>query len=119
MSIQRGQVVMVWYPYSHGVGGKVRPALVIQCDKNNRRLNSTIVAQISSTTRRSAVESTQLLIDPASPEGHLSGLLHPSAVKCENLVTVLQERIVRTIGRVDQDVMNRVNRCIKASLDVE
>jgi mRNA-degrading endonuclease toxin of MazEF toxin-antitoxin module len=46
MKSQRGDVVLVSYPFASGGGSKVRPALVIQCDRNNGRLDNTIVAQI-------------------------------------------------------------------------
>jgi mRNA interferase MazF len=71
---------------------------VVQADHNNRRLQDTIVAIITSTTRRASLEPTQLLIEVATPEGRQSGLLHDSAVKCERLHTVLQSQIQRTIG---------------------
>ena len=37
MNVQRGDVVLVDYPYPGGGGAKVRPALVIQNDRDNRR----------------------------------------------------------------------------------
>jgi mRNA-degrading endonuclease toxin of MazEF toxin-antitoxin module len=42
-------------------GAKVRPALVVQNDRDNQRLVNTIVVQITSVTRR-ALAPTQLLI---------------------------------------------------------
>jgi len=61
MNVQRGDVVLVDYPYAAGSRTKVRPVLVIQNDRDNQRLLNTIVAQITSVTRR-ALEPTQLLI---------------------------------------------------------
>jgi mRNA interferase MazF len=74
MNVQRGDVVLVDYPYAAGSGTKVRPVLVIQNDRDNQRLLNTIVAQITSVTRR-ALEPTQLLIEIATPAGQQSGLL--------------------------------------------
>ena len=68
MNVQRGDVVLVDYPYPSGAGAKVRPVLVVQNDRDNQRLLNTIVAQITSVTRR-ALEPTQLLIELATPEG--------------------------------------------------
>lgn len=45
MNVQRGEVVLVDYPYASGTGAKVRPALVIQNDRDNQRLLNTIVIQ--------------------------------------------------------------------------
>ena len=98
MRVQRGDVVLLPIAFTTGVGGKVRPALVVQSDHNNARLNATIVAIITKTTHRATTEATQLLIDVNSSEGRRSGLLHTSAVKCEHLVTVATSDINRVIG---------------------
>ena len=94
MSVKRGDVVLVPLPFTSGTGGKLRPALVVQSDQNNQRLNDTIVAMITKTTHRAGWEATQLLIDPTTAEGQQSGLLHPSAVKCEHLATLDQNLIL-------------------------
>ena len=51
MSAVRGDVVLAWYPFASGSGGKRRPCLVIQNDTDNARLTNTIVAQITSNLR--------------------------------------------------------------------
>lgn len=71
MNVQRGEVVLVDFPYAGGAGSKVRPALVIQNDRDNARLVNTIVAQITGTTHR-ALEATQVRIDLNTPEGQQS-----------------------------------------------
>ena len=81
MNIQRGDVVLVDYPYAAGGGTKVRPVLVIQNDRDNQRLLHTIVVQITSVTRR-ALEPTQLLIEIVTPEWQQSGLRQNSVVNC-------------------------------------
>jgi mRNA interferase MazF len=116
MIVQRGDVVLLRFPFSDGAGMKVRPALVVQCDRNNRRLANTIVAMITRTTQRAATEPTQLLIDLATPEGRQSGLLHDSAVKCENLFTVQQSLILQKIGVLGPAAMTQVDASIQASL---
>ena len=50
--MKRGDVVLIDYPFSAGGGSKVRPALVVQADRNNRRLQDTIVALITSNVSR-------------------------------------------------------------------
>ena len=115
--MRRGDVVLVDFPFSSGAGSKVRPALVVQADGNNRRLRNTVVAMITSTTRRSA-EPTQLLVDVSTPEGRRSGLLHTSTVTCENLFTIEQRLVVRRVGSLAPTLMGRVDECLKASLEI-
>src|SRR5947209_8409266 len=73
------------FPFSDGRGSKIRPALVVQDDRNNTRLRNTIVAMISGNTRLAGKEPTQFPIDPVTPDGETSGLLGPSAVVREHL----------------------------------
>jgi mRNA interferase MazF len=119
MSARRGDVVLLRFPFSGGTGAKVRPALVVQADRSNQRLANTIVAMITSTTQGVPTVPTQFLIDVATPEGKRSGLLHTSAVKCENLFTVEQQLVLRTIGHLDPAAMDRVDACLKASLGLK
>jgi mRNA interferase MazF len=118
MKVQRGDVVLLPIGFTSGVGVKLRPALVVQSDHNNVRLNDTIVAIITKTTHRATREPTQLLIDVNTPEGRQSGLLHTSAVKCEHLVTVSMADISRVIGGLPPGTMTQIEGCLKAALAI-
>ncbi len=115
----RGDVVIVQFPYQDGTRGKNRPALVVQCDENNHRLQNTIIAMITGNIQRAGTEPTQLLVDPSVPDGKNSGLHGPSAVKCENLFTISQGDILRTIGRLSLALMAKVDACLKSSLGLK
>ena len=110
--------VLLKFPFAAGAGSKVRPALVVQSDANNRRLQNTIVVMITTSIRLASVEPTQLLIDPNTAEGRTSGLLHPFAVKCENIFTTAKSSIIRTIGSLHPSLLPRLDACLKASLEL-
>ena len=118
MRVQRGDVILVNYPFASGTGSKVRPAVVVQCDRNNARLDNTIIAQITSRTRHARTEATQLLIEAASPASRQAGLLIDSAVSCENLYTVRQDTITRIIGDFPNEVMQQIAECLLKSLEL-
>lgn len=90
MNIRRGDVVILDYPYSDGSGSKVRPALVVQRDDNNRRLTATIVALITKNTQLAGREPAHLLIDITTADGQQSGLRVTSAVTCNNLLMCMK-----------------------------
>ena len=119
MNAQRGDVVLVNFPFSSGVGSKLRPALVVQSDHNNPRLANTIVAMITRTTHRATREPTQLLIDIAAPEGRQTGLVVTSAITCENLFTIEQNLITRKIGHLPGSLMTQVDARLKWSLGLK
>ena len=116
--IRRGDVVVVQFPYVGGGGGKNRPAVVVQCDRLNRQIANTVVAMITGNLRVVVREPTQFLIDPATPEGQSSGLSYPSAVKCENLATIAQADILKTIGDLSDELKLRLDTCLKAALEL-
>ena len=118
MNVSRGDVVLVEFPFSSGGGQKLRPAVVVQNDQNNRRLASTILAPITSNTRHSG-EVTQVLIDPTLTEGRVTGLLRTSVVKCENLMTVETRLVRRRIGKLWLSHLAQVETALKTALGLE
>jgi mRNA interferase MazF len=115
--VKRGDVVIVEFPYSDGTRGKNRPALVIQNDRDNRRLANTIVAMISGNVAH-ADEPTQVFVDPKSDGGRLTGLHGPSVVKCCNLFTIRQRDVTKTIGSFSEPLLVEVNRALLAALSL-
>jgi len=116
--VSRGDGVLLRIAFVSGAGSKVRPALVVQDDNLNRRLNSTVVAIITTTNKRARQEPSQLLVDVTTPDGQMTGLLHESTVKAEHLDTVDQRDIVRTIGKFSDLLMAQVEGCIKSALRI-
>jgi mRNA interferase MazF len=92
--MNRGDVVIVEFPLSSGTQSKVRPALIVQSDRENRRFTKTIVAMITGNLRRQA-EPTHLLVDPADPASGSCGLHGPSLVSCINVYTIDQTSVSR------------------------
>lgn len=116
MRVSRGDVVLVDYPFSDRSGSKVRPALVVQADSLNVRIDDTILAAISRSTHRAS--ATQLLIDIAAADGAQSGLRQPSMVQCENLLTYDQALVIAKIGTLTDALMQQTDACLKAALDL-
>ena len=117
MSVNRGDVVLVDWPFSAGKGSKLRPALIVQNDRDNRRMANTVIAMITSQTKR-ALEPTQCFVDPTTPEGQPSGLRTGSVINCVNIFTVEQAKILRTIGSLTTPLLQQVNVCLKTALDL-
>jgi mRNA interferase MazF len=115
MSVRRGDVVLLQAPFTSGAGAKTRPMLVVQNDMNNARMANTILVFITTNLSR-ATEPTQVLVDVQTPEGRMSGLKQTSVVSCENLLTVVQSDILRTIGHLPDRLMRQVDAALKVSL---
>ena len=119
MSVRRGDIVLMDFPYSDQTGSKVRPALVVQSDVWNQKLDDTILALITSSKRRRLGATTQFLIDISTPEWQQTGLRHDSIVQCENPITYEQALVLRVLGRVSTSAMQQIDVCLKAALGIE
>jgi mRNA interferase MazF len=117
MNIQRGDIVLVDYPYISSSLTKVRPVLIVQNDRDNHRLRNTIVAQITSMTQRS-LEPTQLFIEIATHEGKQSGLRQDSVINTVNLLTLERGKILHKLGKLPDSIMQNLNNCLKSALDL-
>lgn len=116
MKLSRGEIVLVDYPFSDRTGSKVRPALVVQSNSLNHKIDDTILAAISRSTHRAS--PTQLFIDIATPDGATSGLRQNSMVQCENLLTYDQRLVIVTIGRLSAPLMRQIDDCLRKALDL-
>lgn len=116
---RRGDIVLANFPWIGGGASKNRPAVVVQSDQLNNKLANTIVAMITGNTSLIGKDPAQFLIDPATPEGPSSRRAHASAVKCENLMTIGQRQIIRTLGHLSDELKTRLSDCLKAALEID
>ncbi len=115
--MKRGDVVIVPFPFQDRPGAKIRPAVVVQSDAENQRLANTILAMITGNLD-DAAQPTTVLVDPKTADGAGSGLNGPSLVKCYNLASVRQRRVLHVIGHLSDAVMQKVNQALKAALQL-
>jgi mRNA interferase MazF len=114
---RRGDVVIVDFPFTDTGQSKIRPALVVQNDRDNQRIRKTVIAMITGNLRRKG-DPSHLYIDPNDAEGASSGLSFASLVSCNNLFTVDQDSIQHIIGHLADVLKQRMDDCLKAALDL-
>ena len=102
---RRGDVVLVLFPNSDLRTAKPRPALVVQADNLQTGLTQVIVAMITSRLHR-APHPSRVLIRRSSVDGQRSGLLADSVVMTDNLATILDVAVDRTIGSISMDAID-------------
>src|SRR5436190_1059207 len=110
MICRGGDIVLADILYSNRSGSKRRPVLVVSADANNTVIDDLILVAISSTTRSGTF--THVFVNPSTPEGPSSGLLHPSYIQCENIFTLDQQFIVRSLGHLSAVPLQQVNDCL-------
>jgi mRNA interferase MazF len=117
MTVTRGDVVLVDFPFAAGRGTKVRPAVIVQNDRHNERTTNTVVAMVTSRTSR-ASQPTQVLIEVGTPDGQQADLVMDSVVSCLNLFTLEQTKVLRMLGRLSPTLWAKVADALKATFDL-
>lgn len=112
---RRGDVVIIDFPFTDPSKSKVRPAVVVQNDRDNQRLANTVIAMVTGNLRRRG-EPSHVYIDPADTGGSLSGLRFPSLVSCNNLFTVNQTGMIQFVGHLSDVHKRFLEGSLKAAL---
>ena len=111
---ERGEIW--WVNWSPGRGSEQtgrRPTLIVQTDpaNHNPRYPNTIVITISTKGRN---VPSHVRIEPTA----LNGLLAPSFIKCEQLLTISKVRLFNRMGRIRSDDLNRVAVVLRTVLEL-
>lgn len=112
---KRGEVWLVdWSPGRGSEQHGRRPAVVVQTDAANQnpRYPNTIVVTLS--TKGRAV-STHVKIEPSQE----NGLSETSYAKCEQILTISKERLLRKWGSIASEESAQVAKAMRAALDLE
>jgi mRNA interferase MazF len=112
--MNRGDVVEVDWPFSDLTGSKRRPAVVVQADYLNGLIDDTILVKI--TGRRFGIPRTEVTIDPAVETA--SGLSRVCYASCKDVLTRDQALILGTVGVLSDAIMNQIEDCLKAVLEL-
>ena len=89
MLFERGELILLAFPFSSETGGKQRPALVL-LDANDQDL---LVARVTTQTHRSP-------FDIVIQDWNGAGLLAPSIVRLHKLATVEKRLVRRRLDRL-------------------
>ena len=96
------------------MGSKLRPAIVVQADYLTGILDDTVLVQVTST--KHGIPGTEVELNPADEPG--AGLLHLSYAFCPNVMTADPGVIDQTIGVLSSAAMQRIDACLKSTLNL-
>ncbi len=114
VEIKRSDIFLVNFEPSFGSEqGRIRPALIIQNNILNKYSPLTIVAPITSKIYDKDYP-TNVLISKKD-----SKLNKDSTILLNQIRAVDKKRIIKKIGLINPYLMNRVDKAIKVSLDLE
>lgn len=102
-----------WSPVRGCGQAGVRPALVLQNNTGNRHSSTTIVVALNRAAGKRQ-RPFHVLIEPGQ-----SGLREASLAKCEQILTVSCDYLLKRIGQVPLEKMAQINRAMALSLNME
>jgi mRNA interferase MazF len=110
--VQRGEVYWLdWNPSRGSEQAGRRPALVVQTDVANQKPNYPLTVVVAVSTHGRPVPF-HVAVQPTPGNGFNA----PSYIKCEQIMTVSKDRLIRRIGLVDASTMIQVDHAIKQVL---
>jgi len=105
----RGEIWLVdWTPGRGSEQAGKRPSLIVQCDLINQhsRYDNTIVAAITTNSRPLHFHI------PILPNAE-NGLIAPSFIQCEQLMTIACDRLESLIGCLTPDELELVDQALR------
>lgn len=108
MAFQRGDVVLVPFPFTDLSAQRMRPALVVSTPNYEQQTGDIIVAQITSRQR-------SLPTDYALQDWQGAGLLKPSVVRCK-LATIKASLVQFRVGRLRDQDLQEFDKRLRAAL---
>ncbi|WP_414543500.1 type II toxin-antitoxin system PemK/MazF family toxin [Nostoc sp. CCY0012] len=111
VDIKRGDIVLCdLNPVVGTEQAGIRPVVVVQIDRANAVSPHTIIAPFTSKIRRAILPSHVFV-----PAG-IGGLSQDSVVLCEQIRVVDKSRILRIIGHLDENYLNKLSVALSTIL---
>ncbi len=115
MSYQRGEIVLVPFPFTDLSRQKARPAIVLSPSRLNQCSPDVILAAISSRVPAVPNEFEWVLYQNDS-EFAITGLRVSSVVKANKLVTMKQSLIYRVLGKITDQMLSELDRRVACAI---
>ncbi len=115
---KRGDIILVYYPFSDLSQQKKRPALIVSRDEDNDRLENLILVPLTS-YKGYSLEPTHILLHKDSGGGKLAGIQIDSVIKCEGIVSLSKRFVDKCIGKLGEGFMKNVDTCLKTALGMK
>lgn len=108
MPMEKGDIVLVPFPFTDLTGTKLRPALILWVDNSGSDITLCFISSQNTTNLTSA----EFVLDPSDAEFAGTGLKIISKVRVTRLVTLERRLITRRIGKLGANHIQQLNLLI-------
>ena len=107
MSLQKGDIVLVPFPFTDLSTTKLRPAVVLWVDSSGIDVTLCLI----SSQNVSSLSSEEFVIEATDPSFTLTGLKVTSKVRVSRIVTVERNLITRKLGNLGTNLLQQLDQC--------
>ncbi len=108
MSLVKGDIVLVPFPFTDLSQTKLRPALTLWIDSKGNEVTLCFISSQSLTN----LSPEEFSLDPADPEFVSTGLKVASKVRVARIVTLERRLITRRIGKLGTNQIQQLNKIL-------
>ena len=105
--VMKGKVVLIQFPFDDLSSSKVRPAYCLTEPIGS--YEHIVFALITSRVEKASLE-TDIKIDREHPDFSASGLIKPSIIRLDHLITLRQSMVRRELGRLNSSTQRAIAR---------
>jgi mRNA interferase MazF len=115
MSLKKGDIVLLPFPWTDLSGYKVRPALVISDDAYNKKSKDAVFLFITS---KKYTSDFDYYLDVKDPTFESTGLKSASTFRISKIITLEQNFAKRRLGYADKKLLQRLGAGLKLLLNL-
>ena len=105
MALEKGDIVLVQFPFTNLSQTKLRPALVLWVDPTKSDVTLCFISSQNVTN----ISPEEFLLDVSDPEFIGTGLRVSSKVKVTRIATLERKLLIRRLGKLGNQQMQQLN----------
>jgi mRNA interferase MazF len=115
MSLKKGDIVLVPFPFTNLSSTKLRPAVVLWVDSSG---NDMTVCFISS-QNVNKISAEEFIIEITNPEFSQTGLKLTSKVRVARIVTIERTVVTRKLGKLGNQLLQELDNCLRKTVRIQ
>jgi mRNA interferase MazF len=115
MSIAKGDIILVPFPFTDLSETKLRPAIVLWVDEQGQDITLCFISSQSI----DRITSDEFVILPSDPDFAQTGLKTASKVRVSRVVTLEKVLLQRRLGQIGSQHLQLLNRCLASAFQID
>jgi mRNA interferase MazF len=113
ITLKRGDIVLVPFPFTDLTGEKLRPAVIVSPDPQGLDV---VIAFISSIVPSGEMADTDFLLTSDHPGFSMTGLKKVSVFRLKKLLTIERTKLIRRLGSVSPAIQKDLDSRLRNAL---